>query len=432
MHTIAQVGEKIQRLMTEVAERLGRETGFIQRERQLNGGQFAQTIVFGWMGNPAASLKEMSQLAACHQVVISRQGLDQRFTERAAHFMQALLQATLEETVQGPRVESKFFEGLSGVYLLDSTCIRLPSCVHDLWPGCGGSAGANACLKVSVLWEMLQGGLEAIELLPGKTHDQCAQAAQAALPRRSVRLADLGYFKLKGLARMVQEGTDWVSKYKNGTVVWHEGQRIEVVSSLEAAAQPVVDCAVQIGLRLRLPARLVATRVSPATLERRQADLAEWERKKQCRASPQTWALLAWDICLTSLPATRLSAEAVLALAQYRWQIELLFKLWKSEGRVDEWRTQNPWRVLCEIYAKLIALIFQHWFMALGTWHRLDRSLTQAMRTIRHFAWQFVRTLSSRRRLYNTIADLVHCLAFCHMDKHKASPRTFQRLEALS
>jgi len=293
MTTITQVAEKIQRLMTEVADRLRRETGFIQRERRLSGGQFAQTIVFGWMGNPAASLKEMSQLAAYNQVVISRQGLDQRVTEQAAHFMQAVLEATMEEMVQGPRVESKVFEAFSGVYVLDSTCLGLPPCLHDHWPGCGGSAGETACLKVSVLWEMLRGGLEAIERLPGKTHDQHARAAQTSLPRRSVRMADLGYFKLKGLARMDREGTSWISKYKTGTVVFVEGQRIDVLAYLEAAVQSVVDCPVQIGLRLRLPARLVAVRVSQATLERRQADLAEWERKKQCRVSAQTWALLA-------------------------------------------------------------------------------------------------------------------------------------------
>jgi len=165
---------------------------------------------------------------------------------------------------------------------------------------------------------------------------------------------------------------------------------------------------------------------------RRQADLAEWERKKQCRASTQTWALLAWDIYLTNVPATVLSADAVLTITHYRWQIELLFKLWKSEGQLAAWRTQNPWRVLCEIYAKLIALIFQHWFMLLGTWHRLDRSPTQALRTSRHFAWQLARNLSTRRRLCATITDLVRCLASCRMGKSKAVPRTFQRLEALS
>lgn len=432
MHTIPQVAEKIQRLMTEVADQLGRESGVIQRQRQLSGSKFAQTLVFGWMGNPAASLKEMSQLAACNHVQISRQGIDQRFTERAACFMEALLRATIDEVVHGRRVANKALGVFSRVYLLDSTCIGLPGLLHAIWPGCGSSAGDTACLKVSVLWEMLHGGLEALELLAGKTHDQRAKAASQALPDNSLRVADLGYYKLSMLARMSRENQYWITKYKNGTIVLIQDQRIDVLTYLETRGETRVNCSVQLGARQRVDAQLVAARVSDATLERRQADLAEWERKKQCRASAETWALLAWDIYLTNIPPTLLSVDAVLALAHYRWQIELLFKLWKSEGQVAQWRTQNPWRVLCEIYAKLIALVFHHWFMLLGTWHRLDRSPTQALRTTRHFVWQFVRTLSSRRRLCATIADLVRCLRSCHMEKHKASPRTFQRLEALT
>jgi len=49
-----------------------------------------------------------------------------------------------------------------------------------------------------------------------------------------------------------------------------------------------------------------------------------------------------------------------MVLLKIRWQIELLFKLWKSHGRVDEWRTKKPARIVCEIYAKLIGLVVQH------------------------------------------------------------------------
>src|SRR3954471_1334776 len=45
--------------------------------------------------------------------------------------------------------------------------------------------------------------------------------------------------------------------------------------------------------------------------------------------------------------------------------IELLYKLWKQEGQVDEWRTAHRWRVLCELYAKLIGVLLQHWLMVL-------------------------------------------------------------------
>jgi hypothetical protein len=279
---------------------------------------------------------------------------------------------------------------------------------------------------------MVSGRLSELELLAGKTHDQHAQGAHSHLPHQSLRLADLGYFKLKDLARLDHDEVYWVSSYKKGSVLFVEGQPIDLLASLQASEAMLVAFPVEVGVRQRLPARLVAARVTAATLERRQTVLAEWERKKQCRASAQTWTLLAWDIYLTNVPSAHVSDAQVLVIARYRWQIELLFKLWKSEGLLDEWRTQNPWRILSEIYAKLMALLFQHWMLLLGTWQRIDRSPTQALHVTRHFAWQLARELTNRPAFCRTFQHLLLCLQVCRIGKSKASPRTFQRLEALS
>ena len=336
MTTVAQVAETMQDLLTTTADRLGRETGFIQRKRKWSGGTFARTLVFGWMGDPAASLSELSQAAANIEVEVSRQALAQRFSEQAARFMQALLEAVVEERVAGPPVEVDLLGQFSGVYLVDSTCLALLKVLQAVWPGCGGSHGETACLKISVLWEMVRGSLSEVELLAGKTHDQRAAGAQHGLPKGSLRLADLGYFKLKELARLDQEDVYWVSRYKHGTALFVQGARIDLCAYLLAAEGALVTCPVEVGVRQRLPVRLVAARVTAATLQRRQAHLAEWERKKQCRASVQTGALLAWDIYLTNVPSPLLADQDVLVIARYRWQIELLFKLWKSEGLLDE------------------------------------------------------------------------------------------------
>ncbi len=44
-----------------------------------------------------------------------------------------------------------------------------------------------------------------------------------------------------------------------------------------------------------------------------------------------------------------------------RWQVEKLFDLWKRHGLLEETRSRKPWRVLCEVYAKLLGLLVQHW-----------------------------------------------------------------------
>jgi hypothetical protein len=46
-------------------------------------------------------------------------------------------------------------------------------------------------------------------------------------------------------------------------------------------------------------------------------------------------------------------------LRRVRWQLELVFKVFKSEGKIDETRSTQPYRVICELHAKLLAMVAQ-------------------------------------------------------------------------
>ena len=54
MKNLPQMATTLQQLLTETADRLGRESGFIQRERKLSGSSFVQTLVFGWLAKGVA------------------------------------------------------------------------------------------------------------------------------------------------------------------------------------------------------------------------------------------------------------------------------------------------------------------------------------------------------------------------------------------
>lgn len=429
---IAQIADELQTLLGPEANQLARETGFTKRQSKVSGAVLAQTLVMGWMGNAKASLSELSLTAANVGVMISKQGLDARFTEEAAVFMQKLLEKALQVGMTGPQVEQALLQRFNGIYLLDSTSISLPETLTAVWEGCGGSRGANSCVKVSVLWEMLSGCLTEVELLPGRSHDRQARAASASLPQGALRLADLGYFKLSELARMNDEQVYWLTSHKARTTVMIDGQPIALAAYLQEHGQAGLDCQVELGRTQRVPARLIAYPVSPAALAYRQQRLAEWERKKQCKASEHTRTLLGWHICLTNVDPALLTPYEAVTLLRYRWQIELLFKLWKSEGGLDKWTTQNPWRILCEFYAKLLALLSQHWLLLVGLWRCPDRSPTRAFAVFRRFAWQLGRDLADFDALCATIQHIVVCLQGCRMGKSRAAPRTFQRLAALA
>ncbi|GAC1312072.1 MAG: hypothetical protein NVSMB27_48500 [Ktedonobacteraceae bacterium] len=84
----------------------------------------------------------------------------------------------------------------------------------------------------------------------------------------------------------------------------------------------------------------------------------------------------------------------VLVLQRARWQIERLFRLWKHYGKIDEWKGRGRWRILCEIYAKLLAMVLQHGLLILGTWHDPSRSLFKAAKQVRLHALELCSALA--------------------------------------
>jgi IS4 transposase len=130
----------------------------------------------------------------------------------------------------------------------------------------------------------------------------------------------------------------------------------------------------------------------------------------------------------TNVPADRLTVAEVLTLARARWQIELLFKRWKSHGTIDESRSQKPYRVLCDVYAKLLAMVVQHWLFLVNLWAYPDRSLVKAAKTVKRRALELARSFRKRTRLVETITSIGQCITGCRMNRRKQEPNTYQLL----
>ena len=134
--TIHQLSQLLQTLLIEDARQLGRESGFVQRERKLNGASFAQSLIFGWPANPHASLDELCQSAHVGGVTISPQGLQARLNSPEANaFLHPLLLRALSYVVEANGARPDLLAQFNGVYLQDSSQIELPVLLANQWPG---------------------------------------------------------------------------------------------------------------------------------------------------------------------------------------------------------------------------------------------------------------------------------------------------------
>ena len=434
MPIIEQVAAAMQDVLMTIAQRLARDTQFVQRESKLDGATFVQTLVFTYLADPNATLSALTQTAAALNVNITAAGLTQRFTPAAATFLQQVLAVAVQRVLATEKLAIPVLEQFAGVYIEDSTTIVLPEELRDLWRGCGSaSEQGQAALKIMLRLDLATGMLSGLSLHDGRHHDSAAAHSVTSLPKEALYLADLGFFSLDRLQQIADQQAFFLSRLRAGTKLYDaQGQELDLPDWL-ARQKLTVDVPVLVGKSQHLKARLLAVRVPQEVADQRRRRLREEAKRKGQMVSTERLALADWTILITNVPVEMLSLTEALIVARARWQIELLFKLWKSHGRIDESRSGKPWRVICDMYATLLAKVIQHWTWLLTLWDYPDRSLTKAAQTVQKYALQLACGLWSQTRTRETLETIARCLAKgCRMNPRKKHPNTYQLLLALT
>jgi hypothetical protein len=418
MESIDHFIHRFQTLFTLTANRLAHETGVIQRQRKLSGAALIQTLVFGWLNQPGATVTQLTQMAALRGVVVTPQALDQRFTPELGTCLERFFAAAVSELCGGPEAEPvaiPLLQRFTGVWILDSTTLSLPTEAAERWPGCGGRPGEGlAAVKVTTQVDLVRGRFAAPELTSGRTPDRATALQHAALPVGSLRLSDLGYFTLAVFRRLDAEQSFFLTRVPvNVTLVTPEGDRIaDVPRWLEAQvdAGGGVDQPMVLGVTERLPVRLLAVRVPAAVAAERRRRLRRVAKKQGQMVSALALARAGWTVLATNVPPERLSRTEACTLARARWQIELLFKRWKQDGQVANWRSANPHRILVEVYAKLTGMLLQQRLILFGDWSRPQKSLVKASGVIRDHLRVIAAAFDQPSALRRAFAQLPRCL----------------------
>jgi hypothetical protein len=431
MGSLPQVAEAMRQVLTTVADDAARTTGCVQRQRQFSGATLVQTLVLGWLAQPAASLDQLVHMAAIRGVPISAQGLDQRFTEPLAATLRQVLDAAVTQVVTSDPVAMPLLARFTGVVVQDSTTISLPAALASVWRGCGGTAGQGlAALKLNVRLDLRGGHLDGPRLAAGRTQDRTFLTTDAPLAPGSLWIGDLGFVTLARLRSYAAAGVYWLTRVSVQTVVYTADERRWTVPELLAEqTADRVEVVIRLGAAARLPARLLAVRVSADEADARRHVLAAQASRRQEPLTAARLALSAWTVVVTNAPLALLSFAEALVLARARWQIELLFKLWKQHGLVDEWRTTKPWRILCEVYAKLIGLVLAHWGMLLGGWSDPAHSLVKLLQVVRAHVVSLARALDQPGQVVAALTALGRGLRCgCRLNRRRLRPNTYQLL----
>src|SRR5207249_5684354 len=125
-----------------------------------------------------------------------------------------------------------------------------------------------------------------------------------------------------------------------------------------------VDQAIVLGQGQRLACRLIAWRVPEEQANRRRQKLRqEMSRKGKREPSAERLAWCDWTILVTNVPVERMTPEEAVVLYRARWQVELLFKRWKTQDLVAVLNGSTPVRQMAGVWSRLLAASVQHWLV---------------------------------------------------------------------
>lgn len=318
------------------------------------------------------------------------------------------------------------------VVLEDSSSIALPKELAEQWQGCGGAPGeGQGAVKLHVRWELKRGQLQGPRLTHGRISDRSSPFKEDPLPVGSLYIADLGYLDWGSIAARRAVGSYTLTRAQARTLYWTpEGKPLKLGALLPQQVGQTKELWVRVGDEHRHLMRLLILRVPEEVAQQRRADLEADAKRRGQPVRERAWKLAAWTILLTDVPTHLLSLQEALVLLRERWQMEMLYKLWKQYGRIDEWRTANSWRILCELYAKLIGSLLQHWLILLFAWQDEQRSLVKLAQVVRDNASSLMEALAGDRSLLSVLQAIQRRMrSGCQMNKRKKHPNSAQLLQ---
>jgi len=218
---------------------------------------------------------------------------------------------------------------------------------------------------------------------------------------------------------------------------------------------------VEVGTKVRLKCRLIAWRVPDEVAARRKKKRLEQQSRRQRRrlkarkrgkkvskapsqkVAKQKRVLkplgeeqlewCEWVVVLTNVPQDKLSVKEAQALLRARWQVEVLIKVWKQSGCLEQLRGEVRERVECEVLAKLLGQLVAHWATLSSGMVYLEINVMRARRKVKKYAERLGQKLAQTEVAFREVWEemLGRIRRAGRRRQGKKRPSTEQRLAGL-
>lgn len=363
---------------SETIKNIALKTKFMKRKGKLTPEVFLSLCLFEGEDLCRSSLLQLSsRLEAKEEITISPQALDKRFNKEAVEFIKSIFREMLKKQNKILSDDESLLRSyFKAIKVVDSTVLSLPEHLKSTYRGCGGSS-SDAAAKVQLEYELFTGSFMQCEVFEGVSYDtDFLPTLEKRLEKKELHLKDLGYFKTEHFQFIDNVEAYYISKLKSTTAIYVKNDNPEIMPNgnikkdsiykrvdIEEIVKPLAEGEtielfdIYIGKNNKFKTRLILTKLTEECKKKREEKyLKEVKKnKKKLTNKGNFWNTI--NIYVTNISDAIFSKDQFHDIYSLRWQVELMFKIWKSLFKIHDVKKVKLERFQCFLYGRLTALL---------------------------------------------------------------------------
>ena len=266
---------------------------------------------------------------------ISKQALFKRMNINWLETVKCILKETIKTPINR-HVKTSLYKNYNNVYLQDSTTLSLPEALKTKYKGNFSNGKSKSLAKINVVINILTGYCPIINLTSYTNPEQKLGVDILDIAKSGdLVIRDLGYFVMDLFKKMQNKQIAFISRFRFGINVYSTktGEKQNLLELLKK--KKYIDIDVLCSEKKDLEVRLVAIKLSSKQTEER-IRKAKKDRDKRLNHNHEYYSLLGYIIFITSVKREVWNYQEVAEAYKIRWNIEILFKSWKSGFKIEK------------------------------------------------------------------------------------------------
>jgi len=367
---------------------LARISNFTQRESKLKGSTFLNLIVFNSGNLKDQSLNDLTGIIQSdYGFDLRKQSLHERFNENALGFLKIALEELMHKQLLLKKISFPDYKGFNRILIKDSTSFQIDESLSEYYPGSGGS-GSSASVRIQFEYDILSGSINDLSVTAFNDQDAKDSIATIELTEKGdLIIRDLAYMTFEVLKFIAVNDRFFLCRANTNAYLYEilNGEYVKIdfgkitkhmsnhkIQSVEKEAYyGGKKLKVRLILHL-LPQEVVNKRIRNA-IKNNIAKGGDGNLSKEHKAK------ISLNLFITNVEEKLIPLKNVWHLYRLRWQIELVFKIWKSICDIEKVKKVKRARLECYIYAKLIIIVLGWqvlWKIAITLFYREGKALS--------------------------------------------------------